>query len=655
MADARNPSQGPGKIAARNEREAPLKVFLAGRIAVEAEGAVIDERHFPGRQGRLLFAYLVAEQGRPVPRDELADVLWGDAPPATWDKALSVLVSKLRALLVAGGVDGASALTAAFGCYQLDLPDGTWVDVLAGETAAKEAEGFLAASELENATTAAALAESLTRSPFLPGDDGPWVEAKRRELAGVRARTLRTLVDASLGRGNAPEAVRWAELAIDGEPFRESGYRRLMAAHIAAGNRAEALQVYERCRRLLADELGAFPSPETESVYRDLLEAPAGRPVAEMFESASAEGAAISRRSLLGRPAVIATGLVALVAVVAAAAAIAVVATRDDGAGAISAAGMPRVALVVPRVPGGIATDDSSVAPYVSALEQARSADALQTKIFAIDPSNPRLSEQVRRSIGSFGLVLLAGAVVGQRFVHVMARHPHTRFAVIDPPNGNTNDTPLYRAVTKNANATDVFFSTGPAAYLAGYLSTLMGQRRNPGKRQSVVSIIVSDPIVNRNEISGFTAGVTETGEGTVVLAVGNAHDASDPAVCERIANRQIEEGSTTVYADAGACSAGALAAAEAHDVWGIGSDRSQRGPQIVVSAVKELGRTVDDVITRYLEGTLPKQHFDVGIERQDVAIVNYNDAVPTRIRVKVAQVRQQNMHRWAAYETPLN
>ena len=60
---------------------------------------MIDEERFPGRQGRLLFAYLVAEQGRPVPRDELAEALWGEAPPATWDKALTVIVSKLRALL----------------------------------------------------------------------------------------------------------------------------------------------------------------------------------------------------------------------------------------------------------------------------------------------------------------------------------------------------------------------------------------------------------------------------------------------------------------------------------------------------------------------------------------------------------------------------
>src|SRR6266540_1897074 len=76
-----------------------VRVSLTERVSIEARGAVVDEQRFPGRQGRLVFAYLLSEQGRPVPRGELAEALWGDEPPATWEKALSVLVSKLRALL----------------------------------------------------------------------------------------------------------------------------------------------------------------------------------------------------------------------------------------------------------------------------------------------------------------------------------------------------------------------------------------------------------------------------------------------------------------------------------------------------------------------------------------------------------------------------
>ena len=241
-----------------------------GRVAAEANGRVLDEARFPGRQGRLLFAYLVAARSRPVPRDELADAIWGESPPATWEKALTVIASKLRGLVVEDGI----TLTTAFGCYRLDLPEGTWVDLFAVESGAQDAEEALAAGELDQARAAAESAESLARRPFLPGEDGAWVEARRRELADVQGRALNVLAEASLRLGDAQDAAKWAEQAIALEPFRETGYRRLMEAHAAAGNRAEALQVYERCRLLLAEELGAYPSPETDSIYRALLEAP---------------------------------------------------------------------------------------------------------------------------------------------------------------------------------------------------------------------------------------------------------------------------------------------------------------------------------------------------------------------------------------------
>src|SRR5262245_43342649 len=185
------------------------KVFLTGRVAVETNGVI--DAHFAGRQGRLLFAYLVAERGRPVPRDELAEALWGETPPASWDKALTGIVSKLRSLLARQGIEGATALTGAFGCYRLELPEGTWIDVAVAAAAAREAEAALAAGGLDAASDAAGVAASLLRQPFLPGEDGAWVEDKRRELADVRERALDVLTDASLRSGDAAAAVRWAE------------------------------------------------------------------------------------------------------------------------------------------------------------------------------------------------------------------------------------------------------------------------------------------------------------------------------------------------------------------------------------------------------------------------------------------------------------
>jgi len=128
--------------------------LLVGRVALEADGLAVQDARFPGRQGRLLFAYLAVERGRPVPRDELAAALWGEAPPATWDKALTVLVSKLRSLLTEAGLDGPRALTAAFGCYRLELPEGTWIDAVAAADATGEAERALAAGDPAAAKTA---------------------------------------------------------------------------------------------------------------------------------------------------------------------------------------------------------------------------------------------------------------------------------------------------------------------------------------------------------------------------------------------------------------------------------------------------------------------------------------------------------------------
>jgi DNA-binding SARP family transcriptional activator len=50
----------------------------------------------PGRQGRLLFTYLVVNRHRHVPRDELAEARWREPDPAAVDARLNPLPSKLR-------------------------------------------------------------------------------------------------------------------------------------------------------------------------------------------------------------------------------------------------------------------------------------------------------------------------------------------------------------------------------------------------------------------------------------------------------------------------------------------------------------------------------------------------------------------------------
>ena len=183
-----------------------------------------------------------------------------------------MLVSKLRALLQESGIDGMEALTSAFGCYQLTLPSDTWIDVVAAAEAADAAERALADGAVERARVEASTAESLARRTFLPGEDGRWVAEQRDQLRETLVRALDCLAEVSLRTSEPAAAARIAEEIVGLEPFRERGYRLLMQAQSAAGNDAEALRTYERCRRLLAEELGAYPSAETDAIYRRLLD-----------------------------------------------------------------------------------------------------------------------------------------------------------------------------------------------------------------------------------------------------------------------------------------------------------------------------------------------------------------------------------------------
>lgn len=249
-----------------------VRIYLTSQVRIEHGETLIGERDLPGRQGRVALALLVAERGRPVTRDELAEEFWLDDPPPAWEKGVMAVVSKLRAALRRAGL-GDAALGTSFGCYQLRLPTDSWVDIEAAADGVHRAETALAADDARGAYPWAYVAYHVARRPLLAGEDGPWVGRKRSQLREIRLRALDCTIECAAANGEVAEAIQAAEDALAIEPFRETTYQRLMRVHAAAGNRAEALHAYQRCRAVLADELGVPPSPQTDAVYTAIVRA----------------------------------------------------------------------------------------------------------------------------------------------------------------------------------------------------------------------------------------------------------------------------------------------------------------------------------------------------------------------------------------------
>jgi DNA-binding SARP family transcriptional activator len=241
-----------------------VRIQICGALAIESDGQRLDGR-LPGRQGRLLFTYLVVNRHRYIPRHELAEALWREPDPAAVDARLNPLLSKLRRVFGADAVDGRSTL-------RLCLRD-AWIDLEAAAEAIHRAESAVAQQDWLRAWGPALTALIVAERDFLPGEDAPWIDEIRHHLTELRVRALECYAAAGLGIGGTElaAAIRAGRQLTRLAPLRESGYRYLMQALAGQGNLAEALGVYGRLSECLRDQLGVSPSPATRKLYERLL------------------------------------------------------------------------------------------------------------------------------------------------------------------------------------------------------------------------------------------------------------------------------------------------------------------------------------------------------------------------------------------------
>ncbi len=245
---------------------APTRIQLCGTTIVEAAGERLEGR-LPGRQGRILFAFLVLNRDRPASRSELAEAVWpGESSQAASETGLTPLISKLRRMLGADRLDGHATI-------RLVLDADARVDVEDAVRSAHRAESQLALGNFSRAWAPSMAALYVAEREFLPGESNPWVDEQRRVMAGVRVRALEAYATACAGTGGTelPAAIRASRDLIRLAPLRESGYQVLMRALRDQGNPAEALAVYAGLRAVLRDELGVSPSAASQAVYDELI------------------------------------------------------------------------------------------------------------------------------------------------------------------------------------------------------------------------------------------------------------------------------------------------------------------------------------------------------------------------------------------------
>lgn len=202
-------------------------------------------RHDLEPKDALLLAYLAIEGS--TPRGRLAALLWPDVDD---ERARGNLRQRLLRLK---RTTGAELVT---GNPQARLAGGVSLDL-------EGTHELLAGLGLEQA-----------------GGLAEWLDARRERRRRDRGAALANAAAKAQAEGEYALALEHANGLAELDPCSEEAHRQLMRLHYLRGDAGAALAAYERCARLLRDELGVEPSQETSRLRSEIGKAASATPAA---------------------------------------------------------------------------------------------------------------------------------------------------------------------------------------------------------------------------------------------------------------------------------------------------------------------------------------------------------------------------------------
>ncbi len=226
-----------------------IELRTLGPVAVEVDGEPAP-RELTWRKNLALLVYLARSPRRRRSREHLAGLLWGEKGEEAARHSLNEALRTLRS-------HGGEALIASDGRQVVCSEAGVVLDVDRLERALEEESWEAAAAEVGG--------------PFLDGfgvpDASPfedWLSAERRAWRDRSVRALVGCVEERLAAGGVAAAREAADRIRALDPLSAAGARALMTVKALEGERAGALEVFERWRIAVAEALGVEPDPETQ-------------------------------------------------------------------------------------------------------------------------------------------------------------------------------------------------------------------------------------------------------------------------------------------------------------------------------------------------------------------------------------------------------
>jgi SARP family transcriptional regulator, regulator of embCAB operon len=223
---------------------------------------------------RKLLALLVLYANSVVTADECVDELWGEEPPPSAASTLHTYIMQIRKALDRGGLEliprGERLVTVGRG-YSLAMEQGE-LDLQVFQDLAEEGRRALAEQDDARAAELLGQALALWRGPALVDvPAGPILRTKILGLNELRLSTLEDRIDADLRLGRHRQLLSELSMLVEHHPLHENFSAQLMIALYRSGRSTDALRVYQRLYRMLAEEFGIEPSRALRCLQQAVL------------------------------------------------------------------------------------------------------------------------------------------------------------------------------------------------------------------------------------------------------------------------------------------------------------------------------------------------------------------------------------------------